>query len=259
MIQLSNYPLWLIFLASVAAMWLASDFGRRLGRPGAERESGNLGTLEAAIFGLLALMISFTFAMALTRYDARRGAVLNEANAIGTTALRARLLAPPLDSESLKLLQTYTQIRLDAAQRVLPDVEMNAAIERSNAIQEKLWQIAKQELAQDTDKVTAGLFILALNEMIDDQETRLTAIRNRVPNIVLLALYGIGLFALGIGGYADGLDNRRPRFPVYATAVLVVGVVLLIQDLDRPTGAIQVSTQPMRDTAASLAKYIDQK
>jgi hypothetical protein len=48
----------------------------------------NVSTLEA-VLGLLALMIGFTFAMALSRFEARRDAVLNEANAIGTTALRA--------------------------------------------------------------------------------------------------------------------------------------------------------------------------
>ena len=43
--------------------------------------------------------------------------MLNEANAISTTALRARLLPEPNRAETLKLLKEYVQIRLD----IIPD------------------------------------------------------------------------------------------------------------------------------------------
>ena len=72
--------------------------------------SGNISALEQSLLGFLALMVGFTFLMALTRFETRREAVLNEANAIGTTALRARLLPEPHRAESLKLLREYAQI-----------------------------------------------------------------------------------------------------------------------------------------------------
>jgi hypothetical protein len=59
-------------------------------------------------------MIGFTFAM--TRFEARRDAVVAEANAIGTTALRARLLPEPQRTEALKLLREYAQLRVDYIQ-----------------------------------------------------------------------------------------------------------------------------------------------
>jgi len=106
--------------------------------------------------------------------------------------------------------------------------------------------------------VPTGIFIQTLNEMIDNQEKRLTAGRNRVPNIVLLALYGIAIVAGAFTGYGSGLEARRPRLPVYLTGILVSSVILLIQDLDRPnTGFITVSQQPMLDAAAGIAAYAD--
>ena len=151
--------------------------------------------MEGAILGLLALMIGFTFAMALSRFEGRRDAVLNEANAIGTTALRARLLPAPHNAQALKLLQEYVQVRLDIAQRIPSRAELNDAIARSNALQEALWQQAQAVAAKDTGMVPTGLFIQTLNEMIDNQEKRLTAVRNRVPTIVLIALYGVATVA----------------------------------------------------------------
>ena len=83
----SQQNLLVIFLISLVVVLGAGEIGRSLGTR--QKRGYSVATLEAAILGLLALMISFTFAMALSRYEARREAVLNEANAIGTTALRA--------------------------------------------------------------------------------------------------------------------------------------------------------------------------
>lgn len=251
---LPDYPLVVIFAASLIVLLTASEIGHYLGLRGTGE--ANVATLEAAVLGLLALMLSFTFAMALTRFDSRRDALLDEANAIGTAALRARLLPAPHSAESLKLFRTYVEIRLNITAHVPTPAELNSAITRSNEIQEALWLHAKSTMAKDNAMVPTGLYIQALNEMFDDQEKRLTALRTRVPNIVLWALYGIATVAIGFAGYASGLERRRWRLPVYVTTVLVAAVILLIQDIDRPTqGFVAVSQQPMIDTASAIASY----
>jgi Na+/glutamate symporter len=112
--------------------------------------------------------------------------------------------------------------------------------------------------AIDRSVVPTGLFIQTLNEMIDDQAKRLAAIRNRVSNVVQLALFGIAIVASGFAGYATGLDKRRSRLPVYVMGLLAGAVILLILDLDRPgAGFIEVSQQPMIDTASSIAGFPD--
>ena len=106
--------------------------------------------------------------------------------------------------------------------------------------------------------VPTGLFIQTLNEMIDDHAKRLEALRNRVPNVVLVALYCVAIVACALVGYGNGLETHRVRLPVYTTALLIAAVILLIQDLDSPTaGFIKTSQQPMIDTAASIAAYSD--
>jgi len=161
------------------------------------------------MLGLLALIIGFTFAMALSRFEARREAVLNEANAIGTTALRARLLPDPHRAETLKLLREYIQLRLDVIQSGQSLAEHRTAVDRSNGIQEALWLQVRALIVKDSGMVPTGLFIQALNEMIDDQAKRLAALRNRVPNVVLLGLFGIAAVVGGFAGYASGRDAKR--------------------------------------------------
>lgn len=258
MLDLYHYSLLTIFLVGLAAILCASEIGYRIGERKAGRGGDNISALESAILGLLALMIGFTFAMALSRFEARRDAVLNEANAIGTTALRARLLADPHRTEALKLLREYVKIRLDITQTPVSQIALTAVIDRSNTIQEALWQQAKAMAAKDSGIVPTGLFIQTLNEMIDSQAKRLSALHNQVPNIVLLALFGVAAIANAFAGYASGLEERRTRLPVYITGLLICAVIVLILDLDRPgAGFINVSQQPMIDTAASIAAFTD--
>jgi hypothetical protein len=180
----SDYQLLPIFFISVGVIFVSTEIGRWLGTRAGDGGGEQVRTLEAAVLGLLALIIAFTFAMALSRYEARRDAVLSEANAVGTTALRARLLPEPHNAETLRLLRDYVKVRLDAAQRAFGAAEFDAAIARSGQIQEALWQQAMAVAAKNQDLVPTGLFIDALNKMIDEHEKRLTAFRNHVPNVV---------------------------------------------------------------------------
>ena len=256
--EFTDFPLLPVFLVSVAAILLAGEVGRRLGVRRGRKGSDNVATLEGAILGLLALMISFTFAMSLNRFEARRDAVLNEANAIGTAALRARLLPAPHAAEGVKLLHEYVQLRRKMNSGELAPDDRNAAAARAGAIQEALWQRTKSVAAADNAMVPTGLFIQALNDMIDNQEKYLVATHNRVPNIVLVALYCIATVASAFTGYAGGLESRRSRLPVHIMGVLVASVILLIQDLDRPSsGFIRVSQQALIDTEGAIAKFRD--
>jgi hypothetical protein len=108
-IQLEDYQLLTIFVVSSVVILGASEIGRLVGARVAGRGGGDVSTLEGAVLGLLALMIGFTFAIALSRFEIRRDAVLNEANAIGTTALRARLLPAPYGVEAVKSLRDMSK------------------------------------------------------------------------------------------------------------------------------------------------------
>src|SRR5260370_19091279 len=114
MVDLYNYGLLPIFIVSVVAILGVSEIARRRGAR-VTHGGKNISTLEGAVLTLLALMIGFTFAMALSRFESRREAVLNEANAIGT--LRARLLPPPHRAEALNLLQESAKIPIHFTQR----------------------------------------------------------------------------------------------------------------------------------------------
>ena len=193
--------------------------------------------------------------MALSRFEGRRDAVLQEANAICTTALRARLLPEPHNTETLKLLREYVQIRLDITQRVPSPprssmLRLPTPTKFNSSFGNRQWRWPRR-IAGSCPPASV---IQSLNELIDDQEKRLTAVRDRVPNIVLLALYGVAMVAGALSGYAGGLGVRSSRLPAYVMIFLICAVILLIQDLDRPSTAFIITSQQlMIDTAAAIA------
>src|SRR4051812_12705320 len=164
MFDLSSYPIAVVISIGLAVIFGVSEVGWQLGIRNKGEGGSNIATLESAMLGLLALMLAFTFSMALTRSEARRDALLNEANAIGTTALRARLLPDPHRAETLRLLQEYVEIRLDIVRRNTSLAESRNIINRSNALQEALWQQAKAVASKDRGLIPTGLFIASLNE-----------------------------------------------------------------------------------------------
>ncbi|HTO67085.1 MAG TPA: hypothetical protein VMM15_38200 [Bradyrhizobium sp.] len=207
---------------------------------------------------MLALMIGFTFAMALSRFDARRDALMNEANAIGTAALRARLLPSPYNEEVRGLLHEYGEIRLSVIQNASSGEKARVANDRSNQIREALWLATKRVAETEKGIVPVGVFVQAVNEMLDSQGRHTFALESGVPNAVFWALYGIGAVAFLFVGYANRLQARSLRVPVYLMAAVVSGLILLIQDLDRPTvGFINVDQTPMIDAVRDIMSHAD--
>jgi hypothetical protein len=75
MFDLSSYAPPTIFFTGLASILLAGELGWRLGTGMKGGAAGNISTLESAMLGLLALMLAFTFSMALARFEARRDAI----------------------------------------------------------------------------------------------------------------------------------------------------------------------------------------
>lgn len=245
----------LIFVVLIVLFLLAAEVGFRAGRQRGRRAADKepqVGTIQGAILGMLALLLGFSFAMAQSRYDARRALVVDEANAIGTAYLRAQLLPKPEAQEVAAALRRYVDVRLKRLGERVDEPALREALKESEQLHEYLWTRAVRATQQDPRPVT-NLFITALNDVIDLHAKRLAAFRNHVPESVFLLLYFVAAVAMGVTGYVAGLGGHRNFWPSTTTAVLIAVVIVVVMDLDRPRrGLIQVSQQSMIDLRDSL-------
>jgi hypothetical protein len=208
-----------------------------------------VGAIIAAILGLLAFLLAFTFGMAASRFELRRELVLDEANAIGTTYLRAALVPEPHRTEIRTLLRDYVDLRLGGVE---PGMAV-PALARSEELQGRLWAQAVSVAEKNPTPIT-GLFIQSLNELIDLHAKRVTmGMRNRIPIPIWGALYFIAILAMVGVGYHEGLTSTTRTLATLVLAVTFSGVLWLLADLDRPQeGLIKVSQQAMIDLRKSM-------
>ena len=211
------------------------------------------GVLQGALLGVVGLILAFGLTLAVGRYEDRRAAVVAEANAIGTTYLRAQLIAEPARSRSLDLLRRYTDLALAVSKEVPNSPAMKRTVAAEGILQRQLWRLAGQALAAQPVASGPRLYVDSLNTTIDQQSVRLSTLNNRVPGAVLgLELIGaaiaLGLLALHISILGRGL------VPMLAAAGLVTLLLLVTFDLDRPTrGLIKVPSTPLQALRASMA------
>ena len=200
--------------------------------------------VEAAAFGLMGLMIAFTFSGAASRFETRREQIVQEANAIGTTYLRAGLVPEPQRGEIRSLLREYVQLRIDASSFR----GFASALERSDRVQQELWARAVSLGAAPSVPITTGLFIQSLNETIDLHAARLAALRNRIPGPIWTMLFFVAFLGLVMLGYHAGVSGARSRPVTLALILSFAAVMVLIADLDRPgQGLFRVNQQAMLD------------
>jgi hypothetical protein len=246
-------PLWGLSLVIVVFVLLSIECGYRLGhyrRSRSEQEKdAPVGAMVGSTLGLLAFMLAFTFGMAASRFDTRKSLVLDEANAIGTTYLRAAML-PDRRDEVRGLLRDYVDARLEAVQsgRVVEGVR------RAEDLQARLWTEAAAIGQQHPDSIVVGLFVESLNEVIDLHAKRVTAgLRNRIPGAIWVGLFTIAVLSLGAMGYHSGLVGTTRSLAVIAVAFAFSAVIALVVDLDRPQeGTLTVSQQALIDVRQSM-------
>ncbi len=229
--------------------------GRELRASKANRTKSELDTIIATVLGLFGLLLGFTLSMALTRYDSRKVAVVEESNAIGTSFLRTRLLPAEHQAPTRALLREYIDADIEFYEVVDEPEKLSPVVARIEVLQLKLWDHAAAAAAADNHAITTVQFVQSLNQVIDSHATRVAKLRNSVPPVLLALLCAFALIGSGLTGYATGLNEHGDRIPVAIGALLTVSVLLVIVDIDRTRrGAISVGQQSMLDLRSFVEK-----
>jgi len=250
---------FLICLVFMAVLLVAEELGFRVkgwAKPGSDSvEKADIALILGAVLTLLALLLGFTYAMSEGRYETRRQLVVEEANAIGTTYLRAKALPEPRSSQIQELLRQYTALRVEIASMTNDTPEKIRELDnRSKQLHSLIWSHAAA-LARENPNPIISIFLETLNEMIDLHSKRLDAFRNRVPFSIYLVLFVVTIIILWLVGYYFGMRRQKARFLITLVVVLVGLVMWLIMDLDQPTrGAIKASQQSLIELHQDLSQ-----
>jgi hypothetical protein len=251
---LDPVPVIGVFLGFAVVALVVFEIGYRVGvwwqRRTPDHKEGPTGMLVGSILALLAFLLAVTMGMAADRFDTRRALVLTEANAIGTTYLRAGYLPEPYATNARRLLRVYVPLRVNSADAATFGANQVA----SGKVLELLWADVEAMAPTEGDSPIFALYVETLNETIDLENARGVAVLYaRVPETVLLMLLLGEVLTMGVVGYSAGLAGSRGVLSAVVLVIVLGAVLTLVVDLDRPRdGFLTVNQQPMIDLAEQI-------
>jgi len=236
-----------IALTLFLGMLLCFKVGRRTAhftkRSLVEGDTKTTSTIDAAVFGILGLLVTFTFYGAGDRLDSRRGLIVEEANAIGTAFLRTDLLPANLQPEMRDAFRKYLDTRLGFYKSLSNTEEASVELQQSSALQKRIWERSVAgSAATGAHPDAARLLLPALNSMIDITTTRRMAMQMHPPGIIFGMLFGFSLVASLLAGRTSaGTQGTWPAMCIFAGVMAVAVYVTL--DLEFPRlGFIRVDS-----------------
>jgi hypothetical protein len=249
----------LIALSLFALIALCLRAGWRVGRrrlqTAGEGANEGLGAIEAAIFGMMGLLIAFTFTGAASRFEQRRGLIVQESNNIGTAWLRLDLLREQPREQARTLFRQYLDQRLDVYRDVTDRSGTAKSIAATGALQTQIWNLAIAQVGEDKSQPLAQTLLPALNDMFDIASSRVLATRNHPPFAIFLMLGVLVLVSAFLAGFGQSKAARQSLLHLFGFSFTTALALFLIIDLEYPrVGLIRVDgfDQALLDLRASM-------
>ncbi len=209
MMTLLEHP-WVLFGVLFLGLTVVVELGHRLGLATAansdERLREPMVATRDSVSLLLSLLLGFTLAMAVPRYEERKKLVVDEANAIGTSALRAQMLPEPARGKILQLLSEYVDARVNFSAARLDAQELQQSLVRTKQLQDELWRESVGVARQNPTPITS-IFVQALNDSIDLTEKRRATLENRIPTSIWILLALVSLLSCLRSESPNGKDS----------------------------------------------------
>lgn len=252
--QFDWIPIPFLFLLTASLGQACVEIGYRAGRKrnqsvSLEKEAHTNAVL-GALLGLFAFLLAITFGTAAGRFDERRSVVLNEANAIGTTYLRAGYVPEPHRSAIRLQMKEYERLKLGLS-GTTDRIEINR---RAEEMQDAIWTEVEAIARENAQSDLVAELVDSTNDVIDLHTARVTLHQHaRVPATIWMSLLLLTAVSMASLGYHGGVGGSA-RSWLNPSLVLAFSIVItVIADLDRPfDGFITVDQAPQVDVLRSM-------
>lgn len=170
----------------------------------------------------------------MTRFDARRQLITQEANCIGTAYTRLDLLPRDLQGPLRDMFGIYLDSRLEVY-RKLPDLRAaSSELARSEQIQGQIWQQSLAACRQSQSQPATMLLVPALNQMFDIASTRTAVTRIHPPMIVFIMLCIVSLATALLAGCSMAGTRKRNWIYILGFPFIISLTVYVIIDIEFP-------------------------
>ena len=260
---LYNIPIWVAGLIFIVVLVIALESGFRVGMKRRvhwkDADSGGGAVVLTSMFAVMGLVLAFTYASGVSRFDARKNAVIVEANALGTAFYRADLVAEPGRTELRTLLLDYARSRAFEPGTVNTNEDRRAVVKTTLEKLAEVWPATKRIVEQAQPGPIEASLVAAVNNVIDAHTIRLAAFHDKLPAVVMWMLVIVCAASLAVAGYNAGIQGRMSRWRMSAFASVLTLLMLVILDFDRPNnGVVIVSHYSITAVIADMEADLEQ-
>ena len=256
-------PFWVIALVSIIVLLVALEAGYRVGLARREiwrdADTGGGAIVQTTMFAILGLVLAFTYASVVSRYDARKQAIPVEANVLSTAFQRADIVVEPGRTELKKVLLDYARTRYFPPDLLQNSDGSKAALLRTLKQQAKIWPATKRVIEMDNPATMETSLVEVINSVFDAHTTRFAAALDTLPKIVMWMLLFVAAASLSVAGFNAGIQGRMSRWRMTTLTLVLTGLMLIILDFDRPLdGAVIVNQQSLNSVIAAMEADLKQ-
>jgi len=254
---LYNFPIWVAGLVFIIILVITLESGFRVGLKRRDTwkdaDSGGGAVVLTSMFAVMGLVLAFTYASGVSRYDARKNVMMTEANALGTAFHRADLVAEPGRTELRVILLDYARTRVFEQGTLISNEGRTAILKASLEKQAKLWPATRRIIQQGKPGPVEVSLVAAINGVLDAHTIRLSAAIDKLPRVTMWMLVFIAGASLAVAGYNAGIQGRMSRWRMTAFALVLTFLMLVILDFDRPNdGLVIVNNAGIKSVIADM-------
>jgi hypothetical protein len=231
---------WIISAVQFAVMLISIVAGRasRKVRRGDYGENPGNVAVVTTLYGVMGLLIAFTFGASAERFKQRKEVIVKESNCISTAIYRIGLYADSVQPVFKMNFKLYLESRIAYYEAERDTVRIRVAMRKADMYAAKIWAIAALHSRIPANLVASNQMVPALNAMFDIGNTRFWGEYDRTPPSILTMLFFLSSSAAFMIGYTSAekgvLDWTRATFFCFFTSLIIFFII----DLDKPRSGI---------------------
>jgi hypothetical protein len=236
-----------VLITVFVTMLFAGELGFRAGRRQKPSDVGRtlFVAVQAALLGLLALLLGFSLNMADQRFESRRASMMDDSITLAALNFRADFLPEPSRSDFKRNLRDYIAAHIEATSpdRTRSEQEFLALAERAEELHHQLCVMVRSLVQGEHPIKGAAEMVGPLSDSLAIHRRWVTAMETNVPQPILVLLFATAVAAAGVVGYSGGLAQHRGYVQSILLAMFVSGIIFVIHDLDTPMAGVSQSGQ----------------
>src|SRR6187399_3516202 len=162
----------IIFFLILLFNWIGFKFKKWHLEKYPGRVPENLGSVEGSMLGATALLLGFTFSIAISKFETRRQITVDEANEIGTAILRCDMYPDSVRNPLRADFKEYVETRIAYYTAGNDEEKIKQELIKAGEISDRIWKRVALQSQKPNNLAITTQMIPAVNDMIDIVTTR---------------------------------------------------------------------------------------